>query len=150
MVETICQEDSVSRQILIRCIKINFRQPTMKKKYLIIFTFSCLLLSSCCSRYTQSFCCAPGKCQKAIDSFAVLNPIMVALETYKTDHAKYPKNLNLLVNEHINMIPSDKVIDLKYLLKESEYELTFTYYGPGMNICTYSSKSKSWGCYGLF
>lgn len=115
------------------------------KKILLLFIFLSL------------FCCEkPGKGKKAELGFRRSKTIILALSKYNNTHQSYPKSLSDLVPEFLTkeqlkppLFPKQK-FPFRYRIIKKEYTLSFRYYGPGMNICTYSSKSKKWQSHGYY
>lgn len=116
----------------------------------VIALFTIFILSACCSPYTQSFCYKPMECEQAKDGFSMYNPIINALKLYKEKNGEYPSSLKQLQPQYIESIPEGVDDKFTYTLNKSEYELNFTYYGPGANICSYSSEISKWDCSGYF
>ena len=108
------------------------------------------LLSACCSPYTQGFCCKPMECEQAKAGFDRYGPIINALRLYKENHGKYPESMEQLQPQYIGSIQKGGDDRFTYSSNDGEYELSFTYFGPGANVCSYSSKISKWDCSGYF
>lgn len=101
-----------------------------------------------------SACCHPMKCKPAVAGFEIYAPIIDALEKYHLDKNVYPASLDSLVPEYLSIKPQPNTEErepsmVEYEKKDDEYQLRFEYYGPGINICTYSPSAK-WDCYGYY
>ncbi len=120
----------------------------MKLKFvLLILVF---LVAGCCG---LNSCCTPDKCPDALEGFAIYQPVIKALEQYKSDHDIYPKLLEQLIPEYIQAIPlpkSENATGLEYTSDGSSFTLRFGYIHPGYNKCAYFSTEKKWSCAGAF
>lgn len=121
------------------------------QRFLVALAVS-LLLTSCCSVLTQSFCCAPAECSAAKEGFARYEPILEALESYRRTHGEYPFNWEDLASEYPSVAMNVGKNDRLTYVREGNgmYNLEFTYYGPGVNRCWRSSESVEWKCTGYF
>lgn len=99
---------------------------------------------------TQQFCCAPSECPQAIEGFALFQPVIEALQHYKTVTGEYPETLEDLIPEYIAIMPSYEIGEVTYSKIDDGYELRFEYYGPGINQCSYTPNSKKWDCFGYY
>lgn len=92
----------------------------------------------------------PGVGEKAELGYAVCDPIVNALEQYKTDKGTYPEAIEELLPEYLSEIPTE-VNDqpIYYKIVEGSFTLSFHYVGPGMNTCTYTPEDK-WHCSGAY
>lgn len=82
---------------------------------------------------------------------------MSALEQYRARHGAFPDSLRTLVPQ---WLPASTLIGpapsratgypFEYVRKDSSFELTFKYVGPGMNHCSISSSARSWQCSGYY
>ena len=97
-------------------------------------------------------CPAPGKGRKAKLAYAIAAPVITALKKYHNATGGYPKSLDVLVPKYLAELPkdfsADEMIDgiasdkgLGYRKTDKSYEIGFTYYGPGINRCTYTPES---------
>jgi hypothetical protein len=110
-----------------------------------------LALTSCCSPFTQSFCCAPAECAAAKEGFARYEPILKALESYKLANGEYPAKLEDLNSGKPSVTAKVVQDNLTYVKAENGlYKLEFTYYGPGVNRCSRTPESIEWKCTGYF
>lgn len=101
-------------------------------------------------------CEKPGEGKKAAKGFRHSQIIISALSKYHKAHQSYPKSLAELTPEFLNkeqlsppLSPKQK-FPFRYRNLKKDYTLSFRYYGPGMNICTYSSKNKKWQSQGYY
>jgi hypothetical protein len=117
---------------------------------------------------------APGKGWKARAGYKAAAPVILALEKFHNDHGNYPANLGELVPVYL---PNARELRVRgkakpvysprapapdpleayshfdefgYRRDGDEYELSFSYTGPGMNHCWYNSKTKSWAAGGYY
>ena len=100
-------------------------------------------------------CKAPGKGPRAEAAFRRAAPVTEALERYRTDHHTYPESLGVLVPNYLDssvvpLFPSRQVLPLAYRGDATSYELRFSYVGPGMNDCVWSSATRAWSCAGRY
>src|SRR5690348_5876494 len=81
----------------------------------------------------------PGKGPTAERGYAMSAPIIEALERYYVDNSRYPETLKVLRPKYVEMIPEQEIEKghLAYFRRGQDYELSFTYGGPGMNTCIY-------------
>jgi hypothetical protein len=117
------------------------------KNIVVISAFIILIL-------TLSGCCGPMECKPAKVGFNVYEPIIGALEKYKSENNSYPDSLHDLVPKYIAKIPDSpnppRPSNIEYKKDKENYFLKFTYGGPGMNICKYDSIEKHWLCSGFY
>lgn len=93
----------------------------------------------------------PGVGEKAEKGYAFSEPIIAALEQYKTDHGSYPEKLDQLAPDYLPAPPTaPEGLDYSYSSDGSTYSFSFHYRGPGLNTCTYKSEVKEWNCSGAF
>ena len=101
-----------------------------------------------------SGCCAPMKCSSAKIGFTLYEPIILALEKYKTDYKEYPDTLNNIVPNYLAKIPNSSnppwPSDVEYNKEKENFLLIFKYSGPGKNVCEYKSIEKRWVCFGYY
>ena len=144
------------------------------KRTIFLITIICLacLFSTSCNRRIYFVCGIGEVAQTGINHF---QPLIDALEKYKTDHGKYPTEDTVdFVPKYIDRIPvldctgtkpgiltTDNVLKDKRLCggigKSSDDENNFSikFYPEDNriclmgrnNICEYSSESKKWSCY---
>ena len=92
----------------------------------------------------------PGVGEKAEQGYAISEPVIAALEQFKTDKGFYPDALAELVPEYLSAVPTkDEVLDFSYTRTDDSFAFSFHYLGPGMNTCTYTPEEK-WRCSGAF
>lgn len=121
--------------------------PKFKLAVILLVTFA---LGACCTPYSQSFCCEPDDCPQAKDGFARYASLISALEVYKKNNDQYPESLEELKPKYIEHILIGEGDKFSYAISDGKYELSFTYYGPGANICSYTSEVSKWSCSGYF
>ena len=90
------------------------------------------------------------ECEQAKVGFARYKPIINALMLYKENNGEYPSSLKELQPQYIESIAEGVNDKFTYTLDKSKFELNFIYYGPGANICSYSSEISKWDCSGYF
>ncbi len=92
----------------------------------------------------------PGVGDKAERGYALSEPVIAALEEYKTENGVYPQTLAELVPEYISAVPTkDEVLDFSYISTGDSFSFSFHYIGPGMNTCTYTPEEQ-WQCSGAY
>lgn len=88
---------------------------------------------------------APGNGAKAEYFYARAEPIIQALEAYRHSTGSYPEKLEALRPDYIRDIDWPAHM---YRRTQGEYELSFSYEGPGINSCVYRP-AENWDCSGL-
>jgi hypothetical protein len=119
----------------------------MQSKISSIYVILAAMLLSGCAAVTEE---PPGVGAKANQGYAACNFIITVLEEYNTANGEYPESLQELVPDYSPSIP-DRVNNepIVYTRTETGYTLRFSYVGPGMNICTYSTDAgREWRCTG--
>ena len=92
----------------------------------------------------------PGVGEKAERGYTVCDPVIAALEQYKTDNGKYPELLEELLPNYLSEIPTEVNDEpISYAITDESYSLAFHYIGPGMNTCAYTPENK-WKCSGAY
>ena len=97
----------------------------------------------------------PGRGIASEAWYRQLQPAIEALEHYRREIGRYPDSLAALVPRflpatQLSAIPTTPQRPLEYKIEGDLYELTFRYYGPGSNRCTYRPDTVGWQCSGLF
>jgi hypothetical protein len=97
----------------------------------------------------------PGRGQTAEAWYARMRPAIDALDRYHRDWKGYPDSLAALVprymdSVHLSQLQSATGDLLVYRHAGSDYEMTFHYYEPGSNSCTFRASDRTWRCRGLF
>lgn len=112
----------------------------------ILLLLSILLLSACAGQTEEP----PGIGEKAERGYAACNFIIEVLEYYKRDTGTYPASLVELVPDYSPSIPTEvNGQPIMYHKTDEGYSLSFSYIGPGMNSCTYSTDDgRQWRCSG--
>lgn len=119
-----------------------------QRRFLLIFIFIMALLIAACGLFAIDE--PPGVGEKAERGYALSEPVIAALEQFKTDQGFYPEALAELVPEYITAIPQkDDLLDFSYRLTDDGFAFSFHYIGPGMNTCTYTPEKK-WQCSGAY
>lgn len=103
-------------------------------------------------------CEKPGEGEKAIRGYQRSIPVIVALSRYYEHNNTYPLLLQDLVPDYIDAkyletpAPPQEQYPFEYrpVDNETAYELSFRYVGPGMNQCTFHSKTYDWKCHGYY
>ena len=93
-------------------------------------------------------CPAPGKGAQAEREYARARPIITALAAYHRAGNEYPSRLSVLAPRYLDSGTIDSAFS--YRSDSGDYELSFRYYGPGSNRCTYRGSAGKWSCSGLF
>jgi hypothetical protein len=92
----------------------------------------------------------PGVGDKAEHGYELSEPVIAALEQFKTDKGFYPEALAELVPDYLSTVPTkNEVLDFSYSSTGDSFAFSFHYIGPGMNTCTYTPEEK-WRCSGAF
>jgi hypothetical protein len=94
----------------------------------------------------------PGKGAAAERGYALCAPLIEALDKYRADYSAYADSLSALVPKYLTTIPEDELRSgrLTYVKRDADYELSFSYGGPGRNICAYTPMTKKWSCIGYY
>ena len=94
----------------------------------------------------------PGKGEVAERGYAICTPLIAALEKYRTEHQYYTASLNELTPRYLSSLPEEDIKSMRvtYFSGGANYELSFSYAGPGMNKCTYTSEKQAWSCIGYY
>ena len=87
----------------------------------------------------------PGEGPKAKAGKAQAQPVINALETYRTAHAVYPPDLDALSGEGGGLSGQVLGNQLKYERFGAVYDLTFSYTTPLPAHCTYNPETR-WKC----
>jgi hypothetical protein len=140
-----------------------------KLKIFLFFCFITILNSSCGGKSVQLSCGLSEASQLGINH---LQPFVDAMEKYKVDEGKYPKNGLELIPKYLDKVPViaiggmvlyDPQVDVLKTDKISSYNASFDgdsfsieFYpkddricllGGRNNVCEYTSNTKKWGCY---
>lgn len=92
----------------------------------------------------------PGVGETADKGYAISEPVIAALEKFKSDHGSYPDELAGLVPDYLSEIPTTTgELDFSYTRNGESYAFSFHYRGPGLNTCTYTPEEK-WRCSGAY
>jgi len=130
-----------------------------------------LIVLGCIALALTSCLGTPGKGRKARAGYRAAAPVIAALEKFHDDNSRYPTNLvelvpmylsatNLLAQKHVEPLPSYSPpwersatnrqefvapYDMFWYERDGDvYTLGFTYFGPGVSMCGYDSKTKTW------
>ena len=98
-------------------------------------------------------CTPPGKGPRAERGYRAAEPVIQALERYRTERGAYPDSLPQLVPAFLAsaaLAEPNAGHPLRYERTADGYALTFRYTGPGMNECTWTPTSRRWDCSGYF
>src|SRR5262245_35594 len=127
-----------------------------------------------CLAFCLTSCPAPGKGRKAAAGYRAAAPVIAALGKFRDDRGPYPTNLielvpaylpdpkQLLVRGRVEPVhsprgqadapayrPGASNLDWFWYRPDGDaYSLMFRYVGPGMNMCVYDSKTRSWSARG--
>ncbi len=92
----------------------------------------------------------PGKGATAEKGYAFAAPLIAKLETAFAAQGKYPATLQELAPDFETAKPPEIDFGYTQLNGGGGYTLFFAYYGPGMNVCRYTSAEKKWRCSGAY
>lgn len=113
----------------------------------LLFLWIAILTLTACKLFTVD---PPGVGEKAERGYTVCDPVIAALEQYKTDNGKYPELLEELLPNYLSEIPTEVNDEpISYAITDESYSLAFHYIGPGMNTCAYTPENK-WKCSGAY
>ena len=100
-------------------------------------------------------CPRPGAGAKAEAWYRKAEPVIAALNRYRTERGSYPNSLAELPADWLPPLeerqPHSPDRGFAYARKGDAYELTFSYAGPGINHCTHYSApldDRRWSCGG--
>jgi len=116
------------------------------------FVFTILILTTLACNFTGIIPTdePPGVGEKADKGYAFSEPIIKALDQYKTDHGTYPEKLDELVPGYLPTKPSvTEELEYSYSGHGDTYSFSFHYRGPGLNTCTYKP-GEDWKCSGAY
>ena len=85
---------------------------------------------------------------KAEEGFRNAAPLVGALADYRDRQHHYPDSLEQLVPTYLTK--ADLQLPYVYRRIGEDFELSFTYVGPGMNECRFRASRKTWACSGHF
>jgi hypothetical protein len=130
---------------------------------------SWLFIIGCILFFITSCGTPPGKGRKAEAGYRAAAPVIAALEEFHNERDHYPTNLIELAP---GFLPNSKALlyrggfdpihspradaiavedrEFFYRSKNDSFSLTFVYAGPGMNTCSYDSKTKKWSASGYY
>jgi len=118
---------------------------------------STLVLALFAIAFTPAACGdPPGKGPKAERGYRRSEPVIAALERYRAERGSFPDSLPMLVPRYLPAsalrVPAapGENRPLAYRRIDPGYELTFTYFGPGVNECVYVSIDGKWKCGGHY
>jgi hypothetical protein len=113
-----------------------------------IFTLAVRVLIVCFGLcLTGCFSTPLGEGWKARAGYRDSAPVILALERFHEDHKHYPDDLNGLVPDYLKLLPTRR---FGYHRDGDSFWLSFSYTGPGMNDCTYDSKTQTWHSRGYY
>jgi hypothetical protein len=118
-------------------------------KYVLSLSLLTASLLNGCAAVTEE---PPGVGVKAERGYSACRPIIESLEAYHAANGEYPAALADLVPGTIAALP-DQVngAPIVYVRTSEGYTLSFSYIGPGMNFCTYSTDAgREWRCTGAY
>jgi len=118
---------------------------------LAAYIFALAASLSGCTLYDSLFD-PPGKGELAERGYAICAPLIAALEKHRTEHQVYVASLTELTPTYLSALPNEdiKSMHVAYFTGGTNYELSFSYAGPGMNKCTYRSEKQAWSCMGYY
>jgi hypothetical protein len=116
---------------------------------LLIALFSLLVIFLSCTPRTN-LGPDPGEGEGAIRGYDLCVPLITAVEEYRKANKDYPESLDELVPDYLKAVPTgvngDPII---YTKQDGTYTLTFSYSGPGNNVCIYAPE-HGWHCSGAY
>lgn len=120
---------------------------TLSHRLLIALCLLLVIFLSCAPH--RSFGPDPGEGEGAIRGYEICVPIITALEEYRKANEDYPDSLGELVPGYLATVPTGINGDpLVYTKQDGAYTLTFSYSGPGSNVCIYAPE-HGWQCSGV-
>jgi hypothetical protein len=96
-------------------------------------------------------CPGPGEGAKAERGYRASEPVLDALDRHFARTGEYPATLDELLDpaDGLAAVPRPNDNDLHYASSGTDFELAFTYTGPGVNHCT-TSHTRAWSCHGYY
>ena len=96
-------------------------------------------------------CPGPGEGAKAELGYRECAPVLDALGRHFARTGQYPAALDELVNpdDALTAVPEPNGNPLRYSSTNTDFELVFTYTGPGVNHCS-TSRARTWSCSGYY
>jgi len=121
----------------------------------LIFVFLAVALAGVIIFFAVNFVFAPepGKGEKAEKGYALCEQIIGELEGFREAQRKYPDSLGVVLShlpDQRRMVAKEYQVTYRPSDSARSFSLTFTYTGPGVNHCTYSSATKKWECHGYY
>ena len=101
-------------------------------------------------------CDDPGEGRKATRGYARAQPVIDALEAFRSERGSYPESLVQLVPAFLPasalVVPTaaQERYPLEYRADSGKFTLAFRYVGPGMNECSFASVNRQWRCSGHY
>jgi len=92
-------------------------------------------------------CTPPGKGPRAEAGYERAAPILTALEGYHAQHNRYPDSLADLASDQVPRSTFTKA-PFDYRRAGDDFELSFRYFGPGVNDCVFRASKRAWACSG--
>lgn len=128
-----------------------FHRPTglALSHRLLIGLFSLLVIFLSCAPHTP-LGPDPGEGEGAIRGYEICVPIITALEEYRKANKEYPDSLDELVPDYLASVPASVHGEpIIYTKQDEAYTLSFSYSGPGNNVCIYTPE-HGWQCSGVY
>ncbi len=123
--------------------------PRSRWTHFLLLTCSLLLTSVLCVPHT-SLSEQPGEGEGVKRGFGACAPIIEALDEYFSLMGEYPDSLSDLMPAYIDQIPFEvNGNPIVYQNLGDLFTLSFSYSGPGNNICIYSPED-GWHCSGVY
>ncbi len=97
---------------------------------------------------TLSGCPPPGEGSKAQAGYQRAAPVLTALAAYHAEHHNYPDSLVQLMPGLARSTLLAAAVEYRHA--GDDFELSFRYFGPGVNDCTYRGSERKWSCSGHF
>lgn len=125
------------------------KQSHRRRRLMTLLVAACILglTLACLPRQTDE---PPGQGEKAERGYQACAPVIEALERYEQANGAYPDDLAELVPDYLPAVPQEVNDEpIVYEKTDDGYTLSFTYTGPGLNICIHSP-AGGWRCSGMY
>lgn len=124
-------------------------------KFFALVPLAVFLLQGCYS--LNPFACRPSRCPEARSGQERLHDLVAALDAYALDHeGAYPERIQAVHPHYLDRWPDCPewaearcATWWQYDRSDSLYTVRFTWFGPGVNGCTYQP-GQSWRCGGYY
>lgn len=103
------------------------------------------------------FHCSPYGCAKAEDGRSRLQPVIDAALAYAEDRDAYPERADALVPDYLaqrperpDWAPPEAGDWWWYERTATGFTVGFVYFGPGVNVCSWTLEAATWRCGGHY